>query len=145
MKRFKKADISMNDLEQVNEARRWLRFALEDFEVAQELFSGRRMRHACFLAQQAAEKALKAALALEGLSIPYMHDLNAARNLLPDSWAVKSEQPDLAELTVWATESRYPGDWQEATESDAIRALADARAVYDSIDAEFRRRAISVD
>ena len=128
MKRFKKADISMNDLEQVNEARRWLRFASEDIEVAQELFSGRRIRHACFLAQQAAEKALKAALALEGLS--YMHDLNAARNLLPDSWAVKSEQPDLAELTVWATESRYPGDWQEATEY-AIRALADARAVYD--------------
>ena len=53
---------------------------------------------------------------------------------------MRREHPDLAELTVWAAESRYPGEWHEAAESDAKRALAEARSVYDSIATEFRRR-----
>ena len=71
-----------------------------------------------------------------------MHDLNALRNQLPDSWLVKGEHPDLAELTVWAAEARYPGDWREATESEAQNALAEARSIYNSIATEFRRRGI---
>lgn len=130
----------MNDLELVREAGRWLCYAAEDLDVANELLGGRRTRHVCFLAQQAVEKALKAALVLEGLDVPYVHDLNALRNRLPDSWSVRREHPDLAELTVWAAESRYPGEWHEAAESDAKRALAEARSVYDSIATEFRRR-----
>ena len=77
---------------------------------------------------------------LDGLEVPHIHDLNAVRNRLPDSWSVKREHPDLAELTVWAAESRYPGDWQEATEDDANRAVSQARGVCNSIAVEFERR-----
>jgi HEPN domain-containing protein len=50
----------MNDPELVDEARRWIRFATEDIDVAQRLLAVDESspRHACFLAQQAAEKAL---------------------------------------------------------------------------------------
>ena len=130
----------MNDPEHIREARRWLRYAADDLDVANELLGRYRTRHVCFFAQQAVEKALKAALVLELTDVPYVHDLNAVRNRLPDSWSVKREHPDLSELTVWAAESRYPGDWSEITESDAKRALAQASLVYDSIVAEFRRR-----
>ena len=130
----------MNDPERVREAGRWLHYAEDDLDVANELLDGRRTRHVCFLAQQAVEKALKAALVLEGIDVPYVHDLNAVRNRLPDSWSVRSEHPDLSELTVWASESRYPGDWSEIAESDSQRALAEARSVYDSIATEFRCR-----
>ena len=132
----------MNDPERIREAGRWLRYAADDLDVANELLGGQRTRHVCFLAQQAAEKALKAALVLEGIDVPYVHDLNAVRNQLPESWSVRRENPDLAELTVWAAESRYPGDWRDATESDAKRALAEASSVYDSIVAEFNRRGV---
>ena len=30
--------------------------------------------------------------------------------------------PDLAELTEWAVETRYPGEWPEATEVEETRA-----------------------
>ncbi|MDR7489356.1 MAG: HEPN domain-containing protein [Armatimonadota bacterium] len=63
-------------------------------------------RHVCWLAQQAAEKALKAALILEGVDFPFRHDLDALRNLLPEGWSVKDEHPDLTELTEWAVEAR---------------------------------------
>lgn len=99
----------MNDSELVDEARRWLRFATEDLDVAQRLLAGDGTppRHACALAQQAAEKALKAALVLEGIDFPFRHDLDALRNLLPDTWSVRCTHTDLAQLTEWAVEARY--------------------------------------
>ena len=136
----------MSDPEHRDEALRWLRFAREDLAVAERLlrFPDAVPRHICWLAQQAAEKALKAALILEGVEFPYRHDLDALRNLLPDGWAVKVEYPDLAELTVWAVEARYPGDWPEATREDAQRAVAQARGVLDSVVRDFKRRNIEV-
>ena len=132
----------MNASELVDEARRWLRFAAEDLDVAQCLLAtdGAPPRHACFHAQQAAEKALKAALVLERIDFPRQHDLDALRNLLPDTWSGRRTHLDLAQLTEWAVESRYPGDWPEATATDAEQAVSQARGVYDSIAAEFERR-----
>ena len=131
----------------VQEARRWLQFSAEDLDVAQWLLADRSSapRHVCWLSQQAAEKALKAALVLEEIDFPYTHDLNALRNLLPDSWSVRVDHPDLTQLNQWAVEARYPGEWPEATETDAIRAESEARAVRDSVVAEFRRRGIQED
>ena len=82
----------------------------------------------------------KAALVLEEVEFPFTHDLDALRNLLPGSWSVRDTHPDLAELTEWAVETRYPGDWPEHTDADATRAVSQARSVHDSVAAEFRRR-----
>ena len=63
----------MNDPDPVvHEALRWLRFSEEDLDVALRLLSGipTAPRHACWLSQQAAEKALKAALVLEEVDSP---------------------------------------------------------------------------
>ena len=131
----------------VQEAQRWLQFSAEDLDVAQRLLADRASapRHVCWLSQQAAEKALKAALVLEEIDFPYTHDLNALRNLLPDSWPVRVDHPDLTQLNQWAVEARYPGEWPEATEADAVRAESEARATRDSVVAEFQRRGINVD
>ncbi|MYH63056.1 MAG: HEPN domain-containing protein [Caldilineaceae bacterium SB0675_bin_29] len=93
----------------------------------------------CWHSQQAAERALKAALVLEGIDFPFTHDLNALRNLLPDSWPVRA---DLAELTGWAVQARYPGEWPEPSVADAIRAESEARAVHNAVEAEFRCRGL---
>ena len=135
----------MNDLDPaVREAGRWLRFSKEDLDVSLRLLSGcpPAPRHACWLAQQAAEKALKAALILEGMEFPFTHDLDALRNLLPDGWPVRNSHGDLAELTEWAAEARYPGDRPDPTNADAARAESEARSVYNSVAAEFRRRGV---
>ena len=106
----------MNDPELRKEALRWIRFAQEDLQEAERLLGLQEAvpRHICWFAQQAAEKALKAGLVLEGIDFPFRHDLDTLRNLLPPGWSVKPEHPDLAELTAWAVEARYPGDWPEA-------------------------------
>lgn len=130
----------------VHEALRWLRFSGGDLSVALQLIrtDPPAPRHACWLCQQAAEKALKAALVSEEIGFPLTHDLDALRNLLPEGWPVRDTHGDLAELTEWAVEARYPGDWEEPTYSDAIRAESEARSVYDSVAAEFKRRGMLI-
>ncbi len=135
----------MNDPDPiVKQAHRWLQFSEEDLYVAQRLLAvdPPAPRHVCWLSQQAAEKALKAALTLEEIEFSFTHDLDALRNLLPHSWNVQTSHADLAELTEWATETRYPGDWPEPDGADAVRAEAEARAVHYSIASEFRRRSV---
>lgn len=90
-------------------------------------------RQVCFLAQQAAEKTLKTVLVLLEIEFPFTHDLDRLRDLIPQGWRVKSEYPDLADLTIWAVEARYPGDLPEVVEADAQNALRTAEALYQTI------------
>ena len=97
------------------ETNRWLRYAEEDLTTAESLLAilHTTPRHACWLAQQSVEKALKAVLISLGIDFPRTHDLDVLRNLVPDDWQLKNTHPDLANLTAWATEARYPSDWVE--------------------------------
>lgn len=117
------------------EAQRWLAYARSDLDACHALLSDPQPypRQACFLAQQAAEKALKAILVFLEISFPYIHDLDRVRDLIPSGWRVKTGHPDLAELTIWAVEARYPDDTPDAVETDARTALELAEAVYQSV------------
>jgi HEPN domain-containing protein len=118
----------MSETEHQAEVQRWLRYAREDLVAAEALVGQRTIapRDVCWLAQQAAEKALKAVLVFLQIDFPRRHDLDALRNLMPTDWHLKEEHPDLAELTEWAVEARYPGDWPDASEQDARSAVQQA-------------------
>ena len=130
----------MNEADRLAEASRWLRYAQEDLETAESVLSSGAPRQVCWLAQQSAEKALKAALVFLQVDFPRTHDLDVLLSLIPDDWAVKAAAPDLAELSEWAVEARYPGSWPEATTDDATRAVADAKCVFHAIQDDFARR-----
>lgn len=133
-----------NSLRQIRitEGQLWLRYSAEDLDLAAYGLSDRasRPRHVCWNAQQAAEKALKAAFLLEGKRSPFSHDLDELVEHLPDTWPLRRVRIDVAQLTQWAVEGRYPGEWREAAELDAEEAVALARRVHDSVMAEFNRR-----
>ena len=134
----------MSRPDHVAEARRWLRFAAEDLRAAGILLHETQVprRHVCWLAQQAAEKAIKAALVFLQIEFPKTHDLDALRNLVPEDWTVRQAFPDLAELTEWSVEARYPGDWPEATADDARGSLDEARRVLDLVTADLAARGV---
>jgi len=129
------------------EARRWLRYAHQDLGTAELLLGQPSVapRQACWLAQQAAEKGLKAALVFLQIEYPKRHDLDVLRNLLPAGWQVKEEHPQLGALTEWAVEARYPGDWSEATETEAQTAVTQARAVWERVCADLAERGLGVE
>lgn len=124
----------MSDPEVLRVLRRWLRYAEDDLRSAEILLEQSGVpRTSCFHAQQAAEKSIKAIFVFLQVDFPFTHDLNRLRDLLPDGWTVKEDFPDLAELSAWAVEPRYPGDLIEATRQDAETAVEQARNIYETV------------
>ena len=137
----------MSEPEHHVETRRWLRYADEDLNAAEGSLrlSGMLPRHVCWLAQQATEKALKAVLIFEQLDYPRRHDLDLLIGLIPAGWSVKQTQADLARLTEWSVEARYPGDWPDATDVDAQLAVQTARIVVDAVSRDLAHRGVATD
>ena len=131
----------MSEPEAAAEARRWLHYALDDFESAGQIArDAARPRYVFWFSQQAAEKALKALLVLESIETPHVLSLQRLRNLFPDGWPEGAGPDVLTRLTAWGSESRCPGDRPVLTAEDAARAEASARAVYEFIAVEFEHR-----
>lgn len=130
----------MSETERLQEVARWLRYAEEDLATAQAIVKqGLGVpRQACWLSQQAGEKAIKAALVFQQIEFPRSHDLDLLARLLPLNWQSVLTDVDLSELSQWAVESRYPGDWPELFSVDAVRALEMAALVVDHV----RRRVV---
>lgn len=121
-----------------DEAVRWSRFAHEDLWAAETLGADPEAaaRLVCTLAQPAAEKALKALLVFRDVDPPRTHNVQLLADLVPRAGRVAGVAADLARLSLWAVESRYPGDWPEASADDAEVALAAAREVVLAVDLE---------
>jgi HEPN domain-containing protein len=116
------------------DAQTWLRYAEEDLEAA-EAFSARpgfAPRVACYHAQQAAEKALKAVLVAEGRDPILTHDLHVLHDLVAPETRTAAITVDLDALSRWHIQGRYPGDWSEATPEDARAAIGAARSVVEA-------------
>ena len=66
----------------------WLSYAYLDLKAAETLMKGANnfSSQVCFLSQQAAEKAIKAALIFLGIEFPFSHDLDRLRELLTEDW-----------------------------------------------------------
>ncbi len=84
----------------------------------------------CFLAQQAAEKALKAIYQHKGLLFRYTHDLEELGKGLEDSGVpIPLVVKDAIVLTRYAFETRYPGPFEPVTEEEYREAVRLAEAV----------------
>jgi HEPN domain-containing protein len=127
------------------EAARWLRYAAEDLEAAEALEAAPNVaaRHVGTLAQQSADKAVKAGLVFLDIDPPRTHNLALLVDMLPDEWGIHESSVDLARLSLWLAESRYPGDWPETTASDAAQALTDARDMLAVMSADLRARGVA--
>jgi HEPN domain-containing protein len=122
----------------ISEAKRWLEYAETDIKSAYALLDSDEFfpRQICFSAQQAGEKALKAVLVLLEIKFPHTHDLDLVREMIPEGWEVRKKFPKLYDLSVWAVESRYPGNYPDVVEYEAREVLLLAEAIYDAVKEE---------
>jgi HEPN domain-containing protein len=82
-----------------------------------------------FHAQQCVEKYLKAVLVLKGVDFPKTHDIGRILALFPEDVRVPLTAEEQRTLTNYATVTRYPGDYEPVTLSEAKRAVRIARRV----------------
>ncbi|MEW6718346.1 MAG: HEPN domain-containing protein [Chloroflexota bacterium] len=109
----------------------WLRRAYSNLHLAEK---GRgkdvMLEDLCFNAQQAAEKALKAACLFKGLDFPKTHSLVRLMDILESSDATIPETVKSADiLTQYAVQARYPGPVEEITAEEYKTALTLASQV----------------
>ncbi len=109
-----------------NEARRWLATAKDDLESARILEENRKYAHACFHAQQAAEKSLKAVWIQEDAD-PWGHSV---KKLIDDLATVNPEANHYFDqyarsglvLDRYYIPTRYPNGLPDLTPSEAFDA-----------------------
>lgn len=110
----------------------WLNKAQDDLKWTQHNLTGSIWYGACFTAQQAAEKALKAYLLSKRKSLRKVHDLGA---LLEDCTHIDTRferlRSIIASLAAYYITTRYPvyEDLAQFSEEQARRAFTDASTV----------------
>jgi HEPN domain-containing protein len=115
------------------DASNWLQFAHDDLAAARTLLSDPDIpsRIACFHAQQAAEKALKALLVASSIPFKKTHDLVVLAGLQDAEVGAELASIDLLLLHPWAVEGRYPGDLPDATDAEAAEVVSTASTLFD--------------
>ncbi len=143
----KKVKSTMQTTDRLADTARWLRYAEEDLITAETYLNDPRVppRQACWHAQQAAEKALKAVLIFLQIDFQRTHDLNVLRDLLPESSPLKTALPNLGDLNRWAVGARYPDEVQEPTQANASEAVEKARAVWTDASTELTQHGFLVE
>lgn len=121
----------MSRSEDRDEARRWLDTAAEDLAAARSMAATGHHAHACFSAQQCAEKAAKAAWYLIGTA-PWGHSVQKLVNEFPR----KDQFPDLGTITEKAivldrlyVPTRYPNGLPDLTPEKSYFATDSQRAI----------------
>ena len=84
---------------------------------------------ACFHAQQAAEKALKALLVWLGIEFPRTHVLERIADLLPADITTTLDREALISLSPWAVAGRYPEDISDPSAVATTALVNAARAI----------------
>ncbi len=118
----------------------WIEIAEGDLAMAEAILRNPELppRGAAGLAQQAAEKALKAAIALDGHEPPRTHSLLALAHQVPERLAIDELSVDLAALTDAVGAARYPDPTELIYEpEEALRLVADARVLVTAVVAYF--------
>ena len=112
------------------EALDWLAEAKNDLKRAQRALQHQDHAHACFMSQQACEKALKALhIALLRTTPPRTHDLTQLHHQLPDRAKLPAPTADtLVEVSQYYVTARYPNAGlqrpsESITRTQATRAL----------------------
>ncbi len=116
----------MSDQEQSELVDGWIERARSDLILGQTalITEGVLPEDACFHAQQAAEKALKALLIRLTIPFPRTHILEVLLDLLKTKGVSVPDSVDEAfRLTQYSVQTRYPGDWEPVSSEEATQAL----------------------
>ena len=115
-------------------ARDWFAKAQNDFLAADNNLAAEKVPYdaVCFHCQQAAEKLLKGFLIANGCEYPITHNLLAIlTEILEIEFSADCLYDNLALLTPYAVEVRYPDDIMILTEEAAKEARQAAQEIFD--------------
>lgn len=120
----------------VVKVRQWIRYGDEDLRLARHaltLASGCPHRLIAYHAQQCAEKYLKAYLVWNRVDFPYTHNIARLLELCAPAKPWADTLSEAEELTPFAITARYPGESEEVSGPEALRAIDVAARVREVV------------
>jgi len=121
----------------LHNVKQWLIHGDEDLRLAAHAMTLQAeeppYRLIAYHAQQCAEKYLKAFLVYCGVDFPYTHNISTLLELCSEhaNWAAKLQGAE--QLTLYSITTRYPGEDEEVTESEARQAIDLAQQVKEQV------------
>ncbi len=130
----------MSSPDEPSPAQRWFALANDDLAAARVLVADGSvaLRIAGFLAQQAAEKSLKAGLFAATVAAPRIHGLSQLLARYPAHAAPAVDADDLDMLDPWVIDGRYAADLPDLGSDEADQLLQAAQRVIDAVRASAR-------
>ena len=119
----------------------WLQRARSDLQLGRAALDaeGVMPEDAAFHAQQCAEKALKALLLHQGITFPRAHAIEVLLDLLKAKGTKVPKGVDEAfELSEYAVQTRYPGEWEPVRKPEARRAIERAALVLAWVESQMK-------
>ena len=116
--------------------RQWVEKAEDDWRLCHRLVTDSELyaEATAFHAQKAVERYLKAFLTWHQVEFPKTHDIKRLLSLVSErDPSLTQELSDAADLTAYAVEYRYPGEYPPATKAEATSAVAIADRVREHI------------
>lgn len=139
--------MSVTDAESLLKVKQWLSFGDEDLQLAPHaltLSSSAPYRLIAYHAQQFAEKHLKAYLVFHNVDFPDTHNIARLLELCAEKATWPDTVRDSEELTPFAITTRYPGEDEEVTKEEALRAIDIASNARDVVRNALQREGFAI-
>ena len=148
-------EISIDEIDQMEEYKEWLKFAQTDYDCAEYLYKAplhpRPLNVICYHCQQAAEKAIKALIVYFGSQggMPKVHDLsfllNQVKNMIQTQKGIEITHDFMVMadgLSKYGIAPRYPNEI-DVDEPQTAKALRDSSSIMEwvkqTIDAQTKK------
>jgi len=113
----------------------WIERAKSSLEIAQVKIVGHiHYEDLCFQAQQAVEKALKGLLIFYKVEPEFTHNIELLIKELKKFTDIPEKVNEATELTNYAVQTRYPGEYDEITKEEYKKAVKIAKDCLDWVE-----------
>jgi len=113
----------------------WIERAKSSLEIAQVKIVGHiHYEDLCFQIQQAAEKALKGLLIFYKVEPEFTHNIELLIDELEKFTDIPEKVYEAAQLTTYAVQTRYPGEYDEITKEEYEKAVKIAKDCLDWVE-----------
>jgi len=113
----------------------WIKRAKSNLELAQvKIIHYIQYEDLCFQLQQAAEKALKGLLIFYGVEPEYTHNIDLLITALKKFTDIPEKINEAAQLTIYAVQTRYPGEYDDITKEEYETTVKIAKDCLDWVD-----------
>jgi HEPN domain-containing protein len=113
----------------------WIERAKSSLELSQvKIIRHIQYEDLCFQVQQAVEKALKGLLIFYNVEPEFTHNIELLINELKKFTDIPEEVNEATDLTNYAVQTRYPGEYDEITKEEYDKAVKIAKGCLDWVE-----------